>query len=572
MRIMKWLTLLASMMLLWGVTVAQSDSLSYGLGDTIQDFTFTTYDGETIAFSDVLKEKEAVLINIWATWCGPCKNEFPYMQQAYEEYRDRVEVIALSCERSDTNDVLAAFAKEYGLTFKIGQDPVGFLEALGIGSIPTTMMIDRFGTICLIESGAQPSKEAFERMFDAFLGDDYTESVLYHGVPGFKPNVPSASEVELAAALDAVAVNPTNALTWPMLPAEKDGRQVLASSNAGHASSEAAVTAKLSAKAGDAIVVTFKTSTERIFDLMKIRVNGKLVKVFSGEHDWMDYVIPVVDDGEYDVKVSYVKDQQGEAGADTIWVDSISVEEDAETAILRNPVYPVAEKLTIQVQGTSAREIVMEDATGLLQYTFGDARYFIATAPKAKVHATMTSDCEPESAFFYTNGRIVPLMDSLQDDVYAMEFAIDSADTTGYACTAVMLYLDPMGTEYQAAVVFQDEKNVELLCQHNNLGSWKYAGAAEVNSELSLPSQVEYVFKCVDADGNPVEGVMLQICDESTCQVLITDASGSCTMSAAPYEWEVHILMAPAGYFADQETIIKAPLEGGEVVLQLKKQ
>ena len=135
-----------------------------------------------------------------------------------------------------------------------------------------------------------------------------------------------------------------------------------------------------------------------------------------------------------------------------------------------------------------------------------------------------------------------------------------------------MLYLDPMGTEYQAAVVFQDEKNVELLCQHNNLGSWKYAGAAEVNSELSLPSQVEYVFKCVDADGNPVEGVMLQICDESTCQVLITDASGSCTMSAAPYEWEVHILMAPAGYFADQETIIKAPLEGGEVVLQLKKQ
>ena len=42
MRIMKWLTLLASMMLLWGVTVAQSDSLSYGLGDTIQDFTFTT--------------------------------------------------------------------------------------------------------------------------------------------------------------------------------------------------------------------------------------------------------------------------------------------------------------------------------------------------------------------------------------------------------------------------------------------------------------------------------------------------------------------------------------------------
>ena len=217
---------------------AQGSTLSYVRGDHIQDFTFTTYQGEQVSLYDILAEKEAVLINIWATWCGPCRNEFPYLQEAYEQYKDRVEVIALSCEPSDTPKVLADFAEKYGLTFKIGQDPVDFLTALRTSSIPTSVMVDRFGTICFVESGAMPDTDSFIRLFDAFLGDEYTESELLDGIPPKKPNVPQPTPKELSAALNAEDGsisfdNPVNSYTWPMVIAEKDGRMVVASSNSG---------------------------------------------------------------------------------------------------------------------------------------------------------------------------------------------------------------------------------------------------------------------------------------------------------------------------------------------------
>lgn len=571
MKKLKQLTLVLVLLLLCGIVTVRAERLSYSLGDQMQDFTFTTYDGQTIAFSDVLKEKEAALINIWATWCWPCKSEFPYMQQAYEEYQDRVEIIALTCESTDTNEKLASFAKEYGLTFMVGQDPVDFMQALQINSIPITMMIDRYGTICMIESGAQTSKEAFVRMFDAFLGGDYTESVLYRGIPAAKPNVDKVSDADLTAAVEAEATNPTNERIWPMLPAEKDGRQVLTSSNAGQASSEAAVLAKLTAKAGEAITVTFKTSIEPVFDLMKIHVNGELVKVFSGEHDWMDYAIPVLQDGEYEVKISYVKDRQGDTGADAIWVDRVCLADDSQAAMQNNPAYPLSDELQIGLSGDQVREIIMEDATGLLYNTFGDARYFIANAPQAQVLATLSDRYDPEAAFFYINGNIFPLMDCIQSDGFTMHMDVDSAATTGYACTAVMLYLDSTGTKYQAVVVFQDAENVDLLCTYNKLGTWVYADVHD-SLDLALPSQMEYIFKCVDENGVPVEGVMLQICDETTCQVLITDANGSCTLTSVPYAWEVHVLMAPEGYTVSEKNAISAPVLGGEMVLVLMKE
>ena len=565
------LFLLAILLIAMGIS-AHAGSLSYSLGDTVEDFSFTTYDGQEMTLSQVLEEKEAVLLNIWATWCSPCRSEFPYMQQAYEKYQDKVEVIALSCEPTDTNDVLASFASEYGLTFKIGQDPVGFLEALGIGSIPTTLMIDRFGAICLIETGAQPNQEAFERMFDAFIGDDYTESVVYRSLPSAKPNVPASTEAELAAALEVPAVNPENAYIWPMVAAEKDGRTVLTSSNAGYLSSEAAVIATVEAKAGNAIVVTFKTSVESVFDVLKIHVNGQVSKVFSGEHDWMDYAIPVTSDGEYVVKISYTKDTQGDAGEDTVWIDRIAVVEDGASAVGNNPVYPVAEELSIQVVGDGAKEILMEDATGLLKANFGDAKYYIANADRATVLAAMPAEYDPEEAFLYAGGVVYPLMSCMQDNGYAVQINVDSAQTTGYACSSAALYTDNTGANYQVVVVFRDEENVNLLCEYNGLGTWAYADNTTAEMTAELTAQVEYIFKCVDQEGNPVSGVMLQVCDETTCQVLVSDANGVCQYVAAPYAWEVHVLMATSGYSAGDQETVHTPVEGGELTFTLTKE
>jgi len=573
---------LAVMMCMGSLAFAEEAPVAYELGGKIADFTVTTYDGQTVTLSEVLKEKEAVLINIWATWCGPCRNEFPFMEEAYKQYSDKVEIIALSCEPTDTDDVLAEFAAQMGMTFKVAQDTVGMAEKFNVSAIPTSVMVDRFGTICFWESGSLPDVGSFTRLFDAFLGEEYVESTILFAVPPMKPNVAPSAEADVAAALEAAAAaNPADAYTWPMVVAEKDGRSVVTSSNAAQNSTVAMVSATVSAKAGDAIVVTFKTSTEASCDLLNIAVNGEVVKVFGGEHDWTTYAIPVEADGEYTVDLSYVKDMMAEAGEDTVWVDAVAVlsGEDAAAALAANPAYPVAEENTLVPANAEAREIVISDEQGILAANFGDANYYIMNSDTATFNGTVTADVDPEGAFFYFyyDGSTLGLPAAMTENGYTVTTGVDAQETTGYTYAYCAMYLDPNGENMVMAVYFRNEENVNAFVTNNNLGTWKYAdGTLPASAEkptdvIEVITEAAYTIKYVDQDGNPVAGVMCQVCDEETCQVYTSDANGVCEFTLAPYAWEIHTLKVPEGYEGDTETITLAPVEGGELVFTLTR-
>lgn len=157
----------------------EEDEASRFIGETMPDFSVTTIQGETFSLSDSLKEKKAVMVNFWATWCYPCELEMPYMQEAYEKYKDKVDVIALSIEPSDTDDVLKEYAKEHGLDFAIANDTeTGLSQIYAEDAIPATLLIDRFGIIVHYSVGSEPSAEAFTTLFDSVIGDDYTSSAL----------------------------------------------------------------------------------------------------------------------------------------------------------------------------------------------------------------------------------------------------------------------------------------------------------------------------------------------------------------------------------------------------------
>ena len=582
------LALVLACMLLMSSLVLAEEPAFYQLGDKIDDFTVTTFDGKTVTLSEVLKEKEAVLINIWATWCGPCRNEFPFMEEAYKQYSDKVEVIALSCEPTDTNDVLASFVAEMGMTFNVSQDTVGMAEKFNVSAIPTSVMIDRFGTICFIESGSLPDVSSFTRLFDAFLGEEYTESVLLESIPPMKPTVAASAEADVAAALGAAnAANPTDVYTWPMVVTEKDGRSVVASSNTGCNDTIAAVDATVTAKAGDAIVVTFKTSTEASFDLLNIAVNGKHVKVFGGEHDWMTYAMPVTADGDYTVTLSYVKDTMAEEGEDAVWVDEVAVAtgDAAAAALAANPVYPTADATVMTAVTPTAKEIVFADEFGVMMGAFGPkATYYIINDDTVTFQAQVAADVDPEGAFFYCyyDGQSVSLPAALNGANYVVTTGVDALETTGYPYAYVELYLDPAGNNTEIAVYFRNEENVNGLISQNKLDekgvSWTYAdgtlpgSAAQPEKAVDFITEANYVVKYVDQDGNPVAGVMCQVCDESTCQVFVSDENGVCAFTLAPYAWEIHTLMVPAGYTGDTKTVTTAPVEGGEMVFTLTKQ
>lgn len=115
------------------------------------DFSAPLTDGNTFRLSD--QRDKLILINFWATWCGPCRWEMPAMERLYRRYRDQGFVlIGLSVDRDPK--VIPPFAKRYDLTFPIGLDPnsrVG--TAYGIRGLPSTAIVDRRGDVAALAVG-----------------------------------------------------------------------------------------------------------------------------------------------------------------------------------------------------------------------------------------------------------------------------------------------------------------------------------------------------------------------------------------------------------------------------------
>lgn len=111
-------------------------------------FELTTLDGEKVTSEDMKGKK--VLLNFWATWCPPCKEEMPDMQKMYEEYIDEdVVVVGVNVTSSENNrkDV-QTFVQELQLTFPILMDETGKVtHQFEILSFPTTYFIDSDGVI-----------------------------------------------------------------------------------------------------------------------------------------------------------------------------------------------------------------------------------------------------------------------------------------------------------------------------------------------------------------------------------------------------------------------------------------
>lgn len=144
------------------------------------DFSVTDTDGNVFTLSEKLQEYDAVLINIWATWCPPCRAEFPYLNEAFRQYGDRVAFIALSCETTDTMRKISDFRKAYHVEFPMGQDPDQFLAyLLRVTSIPTTAIVDRSGHLVFLQyyafSGQEAVTEVLERVLAAETETDSGE-------------------------------------------------------------------------------------------------------------------------------------------------------------------------------------------------------------------------------------------------------------------------------------------------------------------------------------------------------------------------------------------------------------
>lgn len=567
-----------------GAFIANGAGAVYKLGDTMDDFSVTTYDGRTLTLSELLEEKDMVLLHFWTTWCDYCTLEFPHIEKAYQQYGDDIEIIAVTCEPADTDDVLAEYAAASGISFPLTGDYEMLAEAFGVNSYPRSIVIDRNGVICFIANGAILEENVFENIFGYYTDDAYDEPRLLNGIPSAKPDIDTSSPEELAAALGGEGpeiefYNDDFAYSWPMNVVSIDNRDAVASTNSAAYGSSAYLFAGFEASEGDAAVITFKTSAEPAFNLMNISLNGDHIRSFTGANDWMSYAIPITESGSQELQISFNNNVQQSSYENTIWIDSISVlTGDAATeALSENPEYPVSEMTRIVPVGDNVARIYLDDPSdpeGTINEMYD---FYIVNSTEPDFLIEVSEDHIPESLLVVTNydNTTWSVSDNLTDEGYMITGKIDSLTTTGYSTTAITLFEMPASTELDARIyVFADEENLNAFVMDisGGMATWHYAdGSAQMGASVAAVSEVKYTLKAADQDGNLVPGTMIQVCSDSTCMVYTTGFDGTVSFYLPGYEYELHLLKAPDGYTADGESTMLTEADGGEYVIELIK-
>lgn len=132
------------------------------------DFALRDADGKLVRLSDY--RGQVVLLNFWATWCGPCRLEIPWLMEFQREHKHRGLVVLGIAMDEDGWDVVKPFIERLGVNYRIlmGDDTVAQLYG-GIDSLPTTFLIDRQGRVASVHIGLT-SKRSYERALAELLG------------------------------------------------------------------------------------------------------------------------------------------------------------------------------------------------------------------------------------------------------------------------------------------------------------------------------------------------------------------------------------------------------------------
>jgi cytochrome c biogenesis protein CcmG/thiol:disulfide interchange protein DsbE len=133
------------------------------------ELTLTDLEGKTVSLADY--RGQVVLINLWATWCPPCKYEMPTLQAYFEDHgAEGFTLIAIN--DGDPAEDVVAFAKDYGLTFPVWIDPtyIASEQAFKTNALPSSFVIDREGVVRFAWTGAI-SLSMLEKYVTPMLGN-----------------------------------------------------------------------------------------------------------------------------------------------------------------------------------------------------------------------------------------------------------------------------------------------------------------------------------------------------------------------------------------------------------------
>lgn len=132
----------------WGLAKARSGQVASGLAP---DFTLASFNGDTIKLSDL--RGQVVIINFWASWCPPCREEAAYLEQTWQKYKDRG-VFFIGIDYADTDKEALAYLEEFNITYFNGSDlGTRISQAYNMQGVPETFYVDKNGELRGIHVG-----------------------------------------------------------------------------------------------------------------------------------------------------------------------------------------------------------------------------------------------------------------------------------------------------------------------------------------------------------------------------------------------------------------------------------
>lgn len=121
----------------------------------VLDFTLSALDGPKLKLADL--RGKAVVLDFWATWCGPCRVQHPLYEKTKERFKSNPDVVFLSINTDEDRSVVAPFLKQSGWNVKVHFED-GMSAALQVSSIPTTIVVNRKGEVSARMNGFVPDR------------------------------------------------------------------------------------------------------------------------------------------------------------------------------------------------------------------------------------------------------------------------------------------------------------------------------------------------------------------------------------------------------------------------------
>ena len=258
-------------------------------------------------------------------------------------------------------------------------------------------------------------------------------------------------------------------------------------------------------------------------------------------------------------------------------------------------------EIQIVPAGAQAVEIVDSNGSPITRaYDLSIEGFYLVGSDVAELRIS-ADGVDPAVAALYSNhdNTATALAELARDgETYLAATGVDSLATTGYEST--MVGVMPGGVESGAfsgcVLLFCSEDDLNFFCANRIAGgaSWHSAGepaeadAAEPageaegtdqsgETEATEPSgeagaaNADYAIAFVDEAGNPVAGVVANVCDDVSCTVVTSDAGGRASFSLPSYAYDVHVIQVPEGYAVPGEGYV-LPAEGGEITISLSAQ